>query len=154
MSNLNSGLDHGLKHPLTNGFTVKWGNMYNTVNGWLLSHSIIGRHYMYDTYTMLQYSSITNAPSVLDPKDILKTWMWVAYLALGILFRRKARYVSEQYECSSWYSRVQDRREQLCMLMDQHAWPDRTECVVNGTEYYDGWVWAIFLFINFVHPSF
>ena len=36
--------------------------------------------------------------------------------------------------------------------MDQYACPDRTTplqsaCTVNDTEYYDGWVWAIFLFM-------
>ena len=63
-------------------------------------------------------------------------------------------------ECSSWYNRVGDfwvsicdRRKQLlytdgsaCM-----AWqinPTPPECVVNGTECFDSWMWAIYLFVH------
>ena len=31
--------------------------------------------------------------------------------------------------------------------------PTPPECVVNGAEYYDGWVWAIYLFIYVVLTS-
>ena len=61
-------------------------------------------------------------------------------------------------ECSSWYTgvgkflvSVWNRRKQClyvagsaCMAWQNSPTP---ECVVNGTECYDGWVWAVYLFI-------
>ena len=60
-------------------------------------------------------------------------------------------------ECSSWYNRVGnffvsvwDRRKPLlyvdrsaCMTWQNNSTP---ECVINGTECYDSWVWVIYLF--------
>ena len=49
---------------------------------------------------------------------------------------------------------IWDRRKQLSYTngsayIAQQINPSPLECVVNGTECYDGWVWAIYLFIYY-----
>ena len=95
---------------------------------------------------------------------------YIHKLSLCLLLRRKAWYcilffIGEEQgmlvnnECSSWYDRVGDflvsiwdRRKQVlytdrsaCMAGKNNPTPP--ECVVNGTEYYDGWMWAISFFL-------
>ena len=85
----------------------------------------------------------------------------------GSIFDKTAFYLEEKQgmlvnnECSSWCNTVSDflvsvwdGRKQLfcidgavCMPRQNNPTP---ECVVNGTEYYDSWVSAIYLFIYWV----
>ena len=99
----------------------------------------------------------------IDNQCTIPTY-WIA--STQCLFFKTAFCLGEKHgmlvnnECSSWYNRVGnflvsiwDTRKQLlytdrlaCMTQQNNPTPPGR--VVNGTECYDGWVWAIYSFID------
>ena len=84
--------------------------------------------------------------------------LYVYLLSMICLSEKEGMLVKN--ECSSWYSRGSDflvinfgwekqllyTYESACMTWQINPTPP--ECMDNGTECYDGWVWMIYLFIH------